>query len=349
MGLDVAGAYRYPAPNAAWLALHEEPIIDPAQRIIDPHHHLWEQDGVAYLRPQISADLATRHAIRATIAVEAHYGYRESGPDSLRPVGETERMVAIARTAHASGNRTAIAAGIVAHADLRLGEEVERVLAAHAGAADGRLRGLRQSFARDEYFPDGIVLRPAPRGMLGTAAVRAGLGVLVRQGLSFDAMLYHAQLPELAEAADALPDLRIVLDHLGCPLGVGPYAARGQEVFEAWRRDLRLLAKRDNIVVKLGGLGMIITGAKWHEQPQPPDSATLAEAWRPWIETCIEAFGPARCMFESNFPVDKAMYSYAVVWNAFKRLAQGCSATEKVALFHETAARTYRLLARITD
>jgi len=343
MALDVTGPYRYPAPRPAWLAQYDEAILDPGQPIIDPHHHLWVQDGVPYLREEITADLASGHDIRATVFVEAHHAYRESGPDRLRPVGETESVVAIAEAARTAGSRMTVAAGMVAHADLRLGDMVEEVIEAHVAAAQGRLRGVRQSFARDENFPDGIVLRPAPRGMLGTREVRAGLRTLARLGLSFDAMLYHAQIPELTAVAQALPDLRIVLDHLGCPLGIGPYEAQPETVFEAWRRDIEALARCPNVVVKLGGLGMIITGARHHEQPLPPGSAELAARWRPWCVTCIEAFGAGRCMFESNFPVDKAMFSYAVAWNAFKRVAADGSPDEKAALFHDTAARTYRL------
>ncbi|MGG5822053.1 amidohydrolase family protein [Falsiroseomonas sp. HW251] len=349
MALDVTGPYRYPAPRPAWLALHEEAILDPGQPIIDPHHHLWVQDGVPYLRDEIAADLASGHDVRATVFVEAHYAYRETGPDRLRPVGETESVVAIAEAARAAGVRTAIAAGMVVHADLRLGEKVEEVIEAHLAAAQGSLRGVRQSFARDEHFPDGIVLRPAPPGMLATPEVRAGLGVLARLGLSFDAMLYHAQLPELTAVAQSLPRLRIVLDHLGCPLGIGPYQTQPENIFAAWRHDIEALARCPNVVVKLGGLGMIITGARHHDRPVPPGSAELAARWRPWFATCIEAFGAARCMFESNFPVDKAMFSYAVAWNAFKRIAADASADEKAALFHDTAARTYSLPQLISE
>lgn len=343
MALDVTGPYRYPSPDPAWLDRRREEALDPDLLILDPHHHLWEQDGNPYLLDEIAADMACGHRVIGTVFVQAHYAHRSDGPAHLRPVGETERVAAIAAEAARRGLARGLAAGIVAHADLRLGDRIAEVLEAHAEAAQGRLRGIRQSVARDEHFPQGIVLRPAARGMLAEPAVRAALARIARDGLGFDAMIYHAQLPELAGLAAALPDLPIVLDHLGCPLGVGPYAERPAEVFEAWRRDLRALARHPRVDVKLGGLGMIITGARWHERAAPPGSEELAEAWRPWVETAIEAFGPERCMFESNFPVDKAMAPAAVLWNAFKRIAAAAAPAERAALFHGTALRSYRL------
>jgi len=343
MGLDITGRYRYPAPRTAWLAQHAEPVIDPDLPIIDPHHHIWEEAGNPYLLDDLISDLDTGHRIEATVFVQAHYGYRTSGPEELRCVGETEKATALAEEAQRRGYRPAICAGIVGFADLLLGRGVTRVLEAHAEAGKGRFRGVRHSVSRDSNFPDGIVLRPAPAGLLGDSAYREGLAAVARAGLSYDCMCYHQQIPELTAMARAVPDLAIVLDHYGTVLGVGPYESNRSESFAAWRRDLAELATCPNVSIKLGGMGMIICGPTWHEQPAPPDSATLAEAWRPYVETCIALFGADRCMFESNFPVDKAMYSYPVLWNAFKRLAAGASAEEKSALFHDTAARFYRL------
>ena len=344
MSLDVTGRYRYPPPDDAWLALDTEDVLDPALPIIDAHHHLWTEGGAPYLLPELSADLADGHAIASTVFVQAHYGYRDDVPAHLAPIGETEKVAAIAARAAADGITTRIAEGIVAHADLLLGDGVEAVLDAHEDVAAGALRGIRHSVSRDEHFPDGIVLRPAPAGMLGDRSYRDGLAALARRGLSYDAMLYHAQIPELRAVATARPSLNIVLDHLGCVLGVGHYAARQAETLVEWRRSMAGLAASDNVVVTFGGLSMIICGARWHEGAKPPSSSDLAAAWRPQFETCLELFGADRLLFESNFPVDKAMYSYRTLWNAFKRLAADLSDDERRALFSGTASRVYRLL-----
>ena len=343
MGLDVTGRYRYPPPAPEWLARRREDVFDPALPIVDAHHHLWVEHESPYLLDELADDVADGHAIVATVFVQAHYGYRHGGPAHLAPVGETEKVAAIAEAAEQRGVSTAIVAGIVAFADLTLGDRVAEVLDAHARASGGRLRGVRHSVSRDPLFPDGIVLRPAPAGLLADPRYRDGLATVAAHGLSYDAMLYHCQLPELTAMARAIPDLPIVLDHLGCILGVSPYRGREQEVFAAWRADLAELARCPNVSVKIGGMGMIVCGATWHERPMPPSSLELAEAWRPYVETCIELFGVDRCMFESNFPVDKAMYSYRTLWNAFKRLTAGASKDERAALFAGTAARIYRI------
>lgn len=343
MSLDVTGHYRYPSPDEVWLSKAREEIIAPTQPIIDPHHHLWVESGATYLLDELLADVGDGHRIAATVFVQAHYGYRTTGPAQLAPVGETEKVAAMAKDARARSASTDVAAGIVAHADLLLGDAVDEVLEAHETAAEGRLRGIRHSVSRDELFPQGIVLRPAPAGLLADSRYRAGLTRLERYGLVYDAMLYHRQIPELTSLARAMPDLQIVLDHCGCILGVGPYADRPAETFQAWRQDLSELSLCPNVRVKIGGFGMIVSGARWHESETPPSSADLAEAWRPYVETCIDRFGPDRCMFESNFPVDKAMYPYRTLWNAFKRLAQPLEPTERNALFYGTAASTYKL------
>ena len=343
MGLDVTGNYRYPPPDAAWLARSREAVIEPDLRIVDPHHHLWVEQGAPYLLDELLGDVGDGHRVMATVFVQAHYGYRTEGPACLAPVGETEKVAALAREALARGAKTRVAAGIVAHADLTLGAAVDPVLQAHAEAAEGRLRGIRHSVSRDALFPEGIVLRPAPAGLLADADYRAGLARLPEHGLLYEAMLYHRQIPELSALAKAMPDLRIVLDHLGCIIGVGPYRGREADTLRAWTADMAMLARCPNVRVKIGGFGMIVCGPRWHERSEPPSSIELADAWRPYVETCIDLFGPDRCMFESNFPVDKAMYSYRTLWNAFKRLMNGASEDERRALFCETAAATYDL------
>uniref|UniRef100_UPI0035CC31A8 amidohydrolase family protein n=1 Tax=uncultured Sphingomonas sp. TaxID=158754 RepID=UPI0035CC31A8 len=343
MGLDVTGRYRYPSPVASWLGRHVEAVIEPSLAVVDAHHHLWIENDSPYLLDEIAADVADGHRIDATVFVQAHYGYDQDAPAHLAPIGETRKVAAIAAQARARDMATRIAAGIVGFVDLTLGDLVDDALDAHAAAADGTFCGVRHSVSNDPAFPNGIVIRPAPAHLLGDVRYRAGLAKVAARGLSYDAMLYQVQIPELTAMARALPDLTIVLDHIGCILGVGPYKGRTDETFAAWRRDMTALATCPNVVVKLGGFGMIVTGADWHERPEPPNSIELADAWRPYVETCIDLFGADRCMFESNFPVDKAMYSYRTLWNAFKRLASDASAAEKAALFAGTAASTYRL------
>lgn len=343
MGLDVTGKWRYPSPDRAWLALRTEEAVEPDLPIVDAHHHLWEEGGAPYLKDEICADVADGHTVVATIFVQAHYGYRSHGPAHLASVGETEKVMQIARAARADGCSTQVAAGIVAFADLTLGDRVDEVLDAHEHAAGSAFKGVRHSVSRDENFPDGIVLRPAAKGLLAQADYRAGLRRLANRGLVYDAMLYHAQIPELVETAQGLDDLPIVLDHLGCILGVGHYEGKEQETFQAWRASMLELAACPNVRVKIGGLGMIVCGARWHEREQPPSSAALATSWKPYIETCIELFGPTRCMFESNFPVDKAMYSYRTLWNAFKLVTDGYSSSERASMFAGCAIQTYSL------
>ena len=342
MGLEVTGRYRYPPPDPAWLARHDEPVIEPDLPIVDAHHHLWVEGGHPYLLDQLVADVTSGHRIEATVFVQAGYAVQSDGPVALRPVGETQAVEAIRRDTVARGITCDVAAAIIAFADLTLGDRVAEILDAHA-AASSAFRGVRHSVSHDPAFPDGIVIRPAPPGLLGDAGYRDGLRELSRRGLTYDAMLYHGQIRELADVARALPDLVIILDHLGCLLGVGPYASDRNELITRWAGDMAALAECPNVRVKLGGQGMIITGARWHERPTPPTSNELADAWRPLIHRAIDLFGADRCLFESNFPVDKAMTSYRVLWNAFKRLADGASPDERAALFSGTATHTYRL------
>ncbi len=341
--------FPHPAPRQDWLALGEaEAILEPALPIIDPHHHLWTRDGQDYFLDALLADTGSGHNVVATVFAQCTWAYRTDGPEALRPVGETEFVAGVAEEAARRGSKTRVCAGIVGYADLTLAdgvdgaEGVDAVLAAHVAAAGGRFRGIRHLTARDEGFRAGIAPPPAA-GIMGTAAFRAGFARLAGFGLSFDAWLYHTQVPELTRLAREFPGTPIVLDHTGGPLGIGPYQGRRDEVFATWRSAIEALAQCPNVSVKLGGLAMMVAGFGYHERPRPPSSQELADAWRPYMEACIAAFGAERCMFESNFPVDKAMCSYAALWNAFKRIAAGASAAEKGALFHDTAARVYRI------
>ena len=332
----------HPVPNPGWLAKLTEEILEPDLPIVDPHHHLWDHGGNTYFLDQLLADVNSGHNIVSTVFLQCFWAYRTEGPDGMAPVGETEFVASVAADAVRRGTRAKVCAGIVGFADLRLGEQVEEVLQAHIAAGAGHFRGIRHITARHPRFLASMSIPPAC-GLMGDPTWRAGFARLGKHGLSFDAWLYHTQLDQLLDLARSFPGTRIVLNHVGGPLGVGPYRGKRDEVFAAWRAGMRALAACPNVNVKLGGLAMVVNGFDFHENVLPPSSGELANAWRPYMEACIEDFGPRRCMFESNFPVDKGMCSYPVLWNAFKRIAAGASAAEKAALFHDTAARVYRL------
>ncbi len=335
---------RQVAVRPEWLAQTVEAILDPSLPIIDPHHHLWDHPQERYLLDDLLADTASGHDIRATIFVQCGAMYRAEGPEELRSLGETEFVTgAAAMSASGKYGPTRACAGIISMADLTLGDAVAPVLEAHLAIAGPRFVGVRN---RTAWHPSPEIrsnLVSPPPGPLEHPAFHAGARRLAAMGLSLDVWAYHTQMPAVLALARAVPELRLVVDHVGGPLGVGPYAGRRTEVFPEWRRDMLALAALPNVNVKLGGLAMQVGGFNFHHQPKPPGSAALAEAWKPYMEPCIEAFGVNRCMFQSNFPVDKGMCSYPVIWNAFKRLAAGASATERTALFSGTAARHYRL------
>jgi predicted TIM-barrel fold metal-dependent hydrolase len=332
--------FPHPRVRPAWLGGLREDILDPDQPIIDPHHHLWHARPDRYLLDDLAEDLETGHDVRATVFIQCGSAYRKDGQEELRPVGETEFVATVATASEARNFRAC--AGIVGHADCRLGDRIEPVLLAHVAAGGGRFKGIRHSATYDAGIaptaPPG-----APPGLFLDPTFRAGVARTGALGLTFEAWCYHQQLPELADLLRAHPDQKIVLNHLGGPLGVGPYETRRAEVFAQWSATMQGLAKSPNLFIKLGGLAMNVNGFGYHHQPLPPGSGEMATAWRPYMETAIEAFGAARCMFESNFPVDKGMCAYPVLWNAFKRIAAGCSATEKADLFHATATRFYSL------
>ncbi|MCB1743708.1 MAG: amidohydrolase [Gammaproteobacteria bacterium] len=327
-----------------WLTQTREDIIDPTLSIVDPHHHLWNRDGHQYFLNELLEDTGSGHDIVATVFVECHAMYRQHGPEPMRPVGEVEFVNGIAAMSASGGfGTTRVAAGIVGYADLSLGAAVEAVLDAEVAAAGGRFRGVRNGSV---WHPDpsarGSSIN-APPDILRRPAFREGLACLTRMGLSFDAWMYHTQLDELVDIARAVPDANIIMNHVGGPIGIGPYVGKRDEVFGHWREGIRKVASCPNVSVKLGGMGMRLFGFDVHEGTQPPSSEQLAAAWGPYIETCIEAFGPQRAMFESNFPVDKGTCSYHVLWNAFKRIVASASADEKRQLFRDTATRVYRL------
>ncbi|ETW96604.1 MAG: amidohydrolase [Candidatus Entotheonella gemina] len=335
------------ATNDNWLALVQEETLEPDLPICDPHHHLWDQrpDRVEprYMMDEILADLNSGHNIVSTVFVQCTAMHRADGPEAMRPVGETGFVNGIAAMS-ASGlyGSTRIAAGIVGTADLTLGDAVGEVLEAHVQAGGGRFRGIRQSAAWDPAG-EAIAARMAQPHLYMDANFRTGYAQLARFNMTFEGWCYHHQIKELTDLARAFPDTIIILDHFGGPLGVGPYAGKREELFEPWRQDMTELAKCANVVAKLGGINMPINGFGWHEHERPPTSQELMEATRPYYEHAIEQFGVDRCMFESNYPVDKESCSYNILWNSFKRLTVSYSADEKAKLYHDTAARVYRL------
>ena len=326
-----------------WLALHREEPLEPGLPIVDPHHHLWDHPGNPYLFPDLLKDLDCGHNIVATVFLECRTMYRADGPAEWKSLGETEFVNGVAAmSASGAYGSTRVCAGIVGNVDLRQGARAGAILEAHMALAGGRFRGIRNGSA---WHAAGIRATSAnpPPGLLLERNFREGFASLARLGLSFDSWLLHTQIDDILDLARAFPDTPIVLDHVGGPLGIGPYVGKRDEVFAAWSKSIAELARCANVHVKLGGLGMHTAGFDFHARARPPTSQELAQAWRPYIETCIAAFGAERAMFESNFPVDKGTCSYGVLWNAFKRIAAGCSDAEKTALFSGTASKVYRL------
>jgi L-fuconolactonase len=325
-----------------WLDRRVEEAIDPELAIIDPHHHLWHggPGRDQYLTEDLQADTGAGHNVVATVFIDCMWNYRTDGPEALRPVGETETAAAAAAQSASSGSKIR---AIVSFADMTLGDGVDEVLDAHIAAGNGLFRGIRHATAFDT---DPAVrrshTRPTP-GLMADPAFRTGVHRLAAKAMTFDAWLYHPQIVELADLARAVPECTFVLDHLGGPLGIGGYAGHRDEIMAQWRIDMARLALCDNVVVKLGGIGMAIYGLGFETQPDPPSSDELVDAWGGPIEYTIEKFGADRCMFESNFPVDKFSCSYVTLWNSFKKIAAGASHGERAALFHDTAERVYSI------
>jgi len=324
-----------------WLKLTQEEIIDPDLPICDAHHHLWEHPGNRYLIEELLEDLESGHNILNTVYVDCRSGYRSSGPEELRPVGETENVIKL--TANRKPGAPEVAAGIVGFANLMLGSGVAPVLEAHIESGRGRFKGIRQmgAWESDPVFAQGY---NAPKKELFLdAKVREGFAYLSRYNLTFETMVFHTQIMDVVDLARQFPDTTIILDHIGVPLGIGPCAVKRQEVMQDWKRNIAELSFCPNAYVKLGGIGMNILGYDWDERAKPAGSAEIAEATKPYILYCIEKFGTKRCMFESNFPVDGEAFPYHVIWNAFKRLTMDISKEEKNDLFYNTAVKTYHI------
>ena len=336
-------SYAHAHVRPDWLAQVQEDIIDPARPIIDPHHHLWhDRPSGRYLIEDLAADLATGHNVLATVFMQCGWNHRKTGPEDLRPVGETEAVNAAAvLSATGAYGKARACAGIVGFSDLR-SPGLDAALDAHIAAGGGRFRGIRHLATVDPaILPTSAVVPPA--GLLRDPAYTQGVRRLGERGLSFDAWMYHTQLTDMLAVVREAPGTPTVLNHVGGPLGCGPYRSQRDAIFAQWRIDMKALADCPHVMVKLGGLAMPVNGFDYNKNALPPTSAQLAKDWAPWFETCIELFGANRCMFESNFPVDKGMCSYPVLWNAFKLVAAGASEAEKTALFHDTAAQFYKL------
>ena len=330
------------APKA-WLDQVQEEILEPDLPICDPHHHLWDHPQNRYLLDELLVDIGSGHHVVSTVFMECGSMYRADGPVAMRPVGETEFVNGIAAMSASGGYGSARAcAAIVSYADLNLGSVVGEVLDAHMAASD-RFRGIRHAAGWDASEEVRNSHTSPPQHMLADATFREGFAELGKRNLTFDAWLYHTQICELEDIARAFPDTTIIFDHFGGPLGIGPYADQRESIFEQWRTDVAELATCQNVVAKLGGLVMPLNGFGFHKRSTPATSDELVHATRAYYLHMIEHFGAERCMFESNFPVDKASCSYAILWNSFKKLTKILSTSERANLFHDTAARIYRV------
>lgn len=343
MSSSSANAHYVPV-REEWLAKVTEAPLDPGLPIVDPHHHLWDRPGWRYLLDDLLADTRQGHNIVSTVFVQCRAMHRAGGPEAYQPVGETEFVNGIAAMSASGGyGPTRVCEGIVGHVNLMIGEEARDVLQAHVQAGGGRFRGIRHITSWD---PDPVIMNPAyqpPEDIFFRDDFRRGFAQLAPLGLTFDAWLYHPKIPDLTALARAFPETPIVLDHVGGPLGIRGYAGKRDAVFADWRKSMAELATCPNVQVKVGGLGMRINGFGFEDAALPPSSDALVAAWKPYMDTTIELFGATRCMFESNFPVDKGSYGYGVFWNACKKIAAGASAEERTALFSGTASRFYRL------
>ena len=324
-----------------WLALTKEDAIDPELPICDPHHHFWDWPDGRYLLEEFFHDIDGGHNIVKTVYIESESVNKKYAAQGMSPAEETKFVHDVINQKVGEQYRSInVAAGIVSFADFTLGSAVEPVIEEHLAVSD-RFRGIRQVASWNEH--DDVIFSPSPPGLLMDSKFREGLACLKDYDLIFETFLHHPQIMELEDLARALPDIPIILDHIGGPIRIGPYAEKQDEVFRGWKSAITALAASPNVFVKLGGLGMPFCGFGWNERPAPPNSTEMAEAMAPYFLWCIEHFGVERCMFESNFPVEKESCSYTVLWNAFKRIAKGFSPAERDALFCNTAVKAYRL------
>ena len=328
----------YVQGSPEWFAQVTEEVIDPSRPIVDPHHHLWPIGGaLPYGLDELYSDTASGHNITKTVFIECGASYTIDAPAHLAPVGETAFVAAESKRDPAH-----LISGIIAHADLRR-SDVASILDAHEAASGGLLKGIRDALSRADHPEVLAIPGHAPKDLYKDADFRRGVALLGERGLTYDSWHYHYQNQEFLELARAVPGTTMVLDHFGTPLGVGPYAEQREEIFAQWKIDIAEIAQCSNVVAKLGGLAMPDNGFAWHEAQRPPTSDEFLAEQRRYFEHTIECFGPSRCMFESNFPIDRFSLSYTVVWNAFKKLASSFSESEKDDMFRGTVTRIYRL------
>jgi L-fuconolactonase len=336
-----------PTPGTeAWYTQVSEDIIEPERPIIDPHHHLWSgwRFGIPeYLLKDLWGDTGSGHKIIKTVFIECGARYREVGPDHLKPVGETEFVADIADQSARAGSNKAVIAGIVGHADLTLGGLVDDVLDALEAAGKGLFRGIRHAGAHHPFPEEAFLPGRHPSGLFLDEKFQAGVRLLGKRGYTYESWHYHMQLRDFYALARSAPETTIILDHFGTPLGTKSFRDQREAIFEQWKVDIKRLAECPNVYAKLGGLAMPDNGFGWHQAAKPATSDELVFAQKRYYLHTIECFGVRRCMFESNFPVDKLSISYAVLWNAFKKMVATFSEDEKQALFHDTAAKVYRL------
>ena len=334
---------RYPRWNPGielrnqWLAQVQEDIIDPGREIVDPHHHLWRHGDAIYELDALHADTGSGHNVVQTIYIECRSYYDLDAPEHLQSVGETAHVAALAQSIPIEHAQIA---GIIAHADLR-SETLDETLDAHIEAGQGLVVGIRHSGARDDD-PDALMIPGrGDKGLYSDPDFRRGLTRLGTRGLTYDTWHYHHQAQAFLDLARAVPETTLVLDHFGTPLGVGRFENRRDEIFQTWKDDMAALGECPNVVAKLGGLSMPDNGWNWDRLAVPPGSDQIVVAQGAWFHHMISCFGPDRCMFESNFPVDRVSVSYPVLWNAFKKIASLYSVDQQDQMFANTARRVY--------
>lgn len=323
-----------------------ETIIDPDLPIIDAHHHLFDKAGLRYMEQEYLEDAKAGHNIRATVYVEGGTGFRESGPEVLKPLGEVEfanGVGAMADSGKLDGVR--LCAAIVGYADFRLGETVGWLLDRSIAAAPDRFRGVRQitmDYPNDTPYRFFFSGRP-PAGVFDHPQFRTGFAELARRGLVYDATGFHVGMPDIAALADAFPYTTIVLNNMGTMMGLDMTADEKKQAFADWRSNLASLAQRPNVVCKVSGLGMPFWGFELHEREEEVGSELLRPLWQPFVDAALELFGADRCMVGSNYPPDSRSCGFVPLWNALKSVTSSYSAAEKSALFHGTAERVYRI------
>ncbi len=328
-----------------WYGQVAEDIIEPDRPIIDPHHHLWfNRNSSDYLLEDLWRDTESGHKIEKTVFIECSANYHKSDPDPFKPVVETEFAADIAMESGKFGSTKAVIAAIVSYADLTKVDVLDEVLQAHDAAGKGLFRGIRHAGAHHPHPEEAYNPGRCPPGLFLDKAFQDGVRLLGRRGHPYESWHYHTQLRDFYALARTAPDTTIILDHFGTPLGTKSFRDRREEIFQQWQSDIALLVECPNVFAKLGGLAMPDNGFGWHNADRPATSDELCEAQGRYYHHAIECFGVDRCMFESNFPVDKLSISYAVLWNAFKKIPAGFSEDEKHALFYDTAAKVYRLL-----